>query len=143
MLTIEKVIILKSVNIFAKLTEERLAEIASILTEVEFRPGEEIIRKGDVGDSMYIIIDGKVRIHDEGRTLATLGERDILGEIALLDHQPRSASANAGDEEVRALRLEHDAFYELMSDHIEVVTGVLQVLCERIRKLMILTSAKS
>jgi len=143
MLTIEKVIILKSVNIFAKLTEERLAEIASILTEVEFRPGEEIIRKGDVGDSMYIIIDGKVRIHDEGRTLATLGERDILGEIALLDHQPRSASANAGDEEVRALRLEHDAFYELMSDHIEVVTGVLQVLCERLRKLMILTSAKS
>ena len=143
LLTIEKVIILKSVSIFAHLAEERLAEIASILTEVDFRPGEEIIRKGDFGDSMYIIIDGEVRIHDQRRTLSMLKARDILGEIAILDHQPRSASASAGSAEVRVLRLDREAFYELMSDHIEVVAGDLQVLCERLRKLTILTSSQS
>lgn len=141
MLTIEKVFILKSVSIFAHLAEERLAEIASILAEVDFRPDEPIITKGDVGDSMYIIMHGKVRIHDEGKNLATLGDRDILGEIAILDHQPRLASATAVDD-VRALRLDRDAFYELMSDHIEMVTGVLQVLCERLRKLTIAYSGE-
>jgi len=142
LLAIEKVIILKSVSIFANTPEDRLPEIASILEEADFKKGERMFEKGDAGKSMYIIVDGKIRIHDGDKVFAVLGERDILGEMAILDDQPRSASATI-EEDAHLLRLDRETFYELMTDHIEVVNGVMRVLCERLRKLSALVAAKA
>ena len=90
--TIERVLTLKSVEMFGSTPEEILADIAAILDELHHKPGEVIFEKGQVGDSMYIIIEGKVRVYDGERTIAQLGERDIFGELALLDPEPRFAS---------------------------------------------------
>ncbi len=132
--TIEKVIILKSVHIFAETPEEALAEVVSTLKEVAVKAGEAIVKKGEVGRSMYIIISGRVRVHDGERTLAELGERDIFGELTVLDAEPRSATVTA-IRDTRLFRLDQDVLYELMADHVEVARGIIQVLTRRLRRL--------
>ncbi|MEE9491220.1 MAG: cyclic nucleotide-binding domain-containing protein, partial [Dehalococcoidia bacterium] len=130
--TIEKVIVLKTVSIFAGTPDEILAEVASLLEEVKLREGETIFEKGDAGDCMYIIVDGKVRVHDGGRTLNYLGEGDVFGEMAVLDPEPRLASVTAV-EDTRLFRLDQEPFYELMDDRIEVARGIIHVLSQHLR----------
>jgi hypothetical protein len=134
MLLIEKVMILKGVQIFEDTAEEILAEIAAALEEVCFKAGETIFLKGDAGDSMYVIVEGQVRVSDGERTINVLGEREIFGELALLDPEPRSASCAAvGD--ARLFRLDAETFSQLMAGNIEIVRGVLHVLCGRLRRV--------
>jgi hypothetical protein len=134
MLTVEKVVTLKSVPMFARASEEELADIAAILEEVAVREGETVFRKGDLGDSLYVIVEGRVRVFDEERTITELGERDVFGELALLDPEPRIATI-AALEDTQLLRLDREAFAELMAGNIDIVRGVLGVLCERLRRV--------
>jgi hypothetical protein len=134
--TIENLIILKTVSIFSETPDEVLAEAASILEEVEMKAGETIFEKGDMDNCMYIIIEGRVRVHDGERTLAHLGDRDVFGEMAVLDPQPRSASVTA-IADTRLFRLDQELFYELMADRIEVVRGIIRVLTRRLRAVQL------
>jgi AAA family ATP:ADP antiporter len=133
MLTIEKVIILKSVHMFQAASDEILADVANIVEEVDVAKGQVVFEKGDVGDSMYVIAAGRVRVYDGDHFISELGERDIFGELALLDPEPRLASV-AALVDARLLRLDREAFLELMEANIEIVRGVLHVLCERLRR---------
>ena len=134
MLTIEKVILLKGVGMFAAKAEDILADVATILEEVELRAGELVFGKGEQGDSMYIIVTGQVRVFDGDKTINFLGEREIFGELALLDPEPRSAAVEAV-EETRLFRLDRNTLFELMADNIGVVSGIMQVLCRRLRRM--------
>jgi hypothetical protein len=134
MLTIEKVILLKGVGMFAATSEDILADVATILEEVELTGGELVFGKGEQGDSMYIIISGRVRVFDGDKTINFLGEREIFGELALLDPEPRSAAVEAV-EETRLFRLDRNTLFELMADNIGVVSGIVQVLCQRLRRM--------
>ncbi len=134
MLTIEKVILLKGVAMFAATSEDILADVATILEEVELNGGELVFGKGEQGDSMYIIINGRVRVFDGDKTINFLGEREIFGELALLDPEPRSAAVEAV-EETRLFRLDRNTLFELMADNIGVVSGIMQVLCRRLRRM--------
>ncbi|MGQ4807653.1 hypothetical protein NKDENANG_01008 [Candidatus Entotheonellaceae bacterium PAL068K] len=131
-LTIEKVMILKSVPIFSETPDEVLAEVAAILDDIEYPAGETIFEKGEMGSCMYIIVNGKVRVHDGEHTLTHLGERELFGELAVLDPEPRSASVTA-IEPTLLFRLEQEAFYELMADRTEVARGIIRVLCRQVR----------
>ncbi|MFW6373371.1 MAG: Crp/Fnr family transcriptional regulator [Thermodesulfobacteriota bacterium] len=135
LLTIERVIILKSVNIFSEVPEEDLVEVASIVEEMEVKKGEDIILKGDIGTSMYIIVSGRAKVHDEGKELAVLDERTVFGELAALDPEPRSASITAL-EDCHLFKLEEGPLYDLMAEHIEVVRGIIRVLCRRMRSML-------
>jgi CRP-like cAMP-binding protein len=130
--TVEKIIILKTVDIFTETPDSILAEVAALLKEVELHNGETIFEKGDPGDCMYIIVTGEVRAHDEGRTLNHLGEGDVFGEMAVLDPEPRVASITAL-EDTLLLRLDQEPFYELMEDRIEVARGIIRVLSGHLR----------
>ena len=131
--TIEKVIFLKDVDLFAETPDELLAEIAGLLTEVERPAGASVFGKGDAGDSLYIIVSGEVRIHDGDYMLNTLGESEVFGEMALLDPEPRMAAATA-ETDTLLLRLEQSPFYELMDTRSEVARGVIRVLSRRLRQ---------
>ena len=133
MLTIEKVIILKSVHMFTEASDEILADVASIVEELDVAKGEVVFQKGEPGDCMYVIVEGAVRVFDGERTIIELGPRDIFGELALLDPEPRLAAV-AATAPTRLLRLDREAFLELMEANIEIVRGVLHVLCERLRR---------
>lgn len=131
--TIEKVIILKSVDIFAHVPGDVLADAARLLTEVRVSRGETIIHKGEIGDSMYIIVSGQVRVHDGDRTLNLLRDREIFGEMALLDTEPRSASVTA-ESAALLLCLDQALLYELMDDYSEVARAIIRVLSGKLRE---------
>ena len=86
----EKVNILKSVSIFFDTPPETLVEVAELLEQVDVKAGQAIFEKGDMGASMYIVVEGSVWIHDGDMTLNYLGPRDVFGEMAALDPEPVS-----------------------------------------------------
>jgi CRP-like cAMP-binding protein len=131
-ITLEKVLILQSVDLLSSVPEDALVEIASILEEVDVEPDSDIISQGEMGTAMYIIIDGRVRVHADGRDIAELGPREVFGELAALDPEPRAASVTAV-EPTQLFKLSSVPLFELMADHMGVTRGILKVLCRRVR----------
>jgi HEAT repeat protein len=136
MLLIEKVITLKAVEMFARTPEDVLADVAALAEEVRFKAGETIFKKGDAGESLYVIVKGEVKVHDGDLDLKHLKDKSVFGELAVLDPEPRSASITAVTD-AHLLRLDREAFLELMAGNMEVVRGVLSVLCDRIREKLV------
>jgi len=134
LLTIEKVLILKSVDMFSGIPEETLAEVSLILEELTYGPGDTIVTEGEIGRSMYIIIDGLVRVHRGESELARIGERAVFGELAALSPEPRTATVTAV-EETRVFRIDYETLHELMAEHPSLVSGIIQVLCGRVASL--------
>ncbi|MEZ4622236.1 MAG: cyclic nucleotide-binding domain-containing protein [Caldilineaceae bacterium] len=132
LLTVEKVMVLKSVEIFAHTPEEILVDLAGLLKEIEAQAGETIFEQGEQGDSMYIIVDGEVEAIDGERVFTHMGERQVFGEMALLDGEPRTATIRA-TQTTQLLRLDQEPFYELMDDRIEIARGIIHVLLQRLR----------
>jgi CRP-like cAMP-binding protein len=132
MLLIEKVLILHSSEIFKHTQEKDLVELAGILEEIYFEPGVKLFSKGDAGSCMYFIFKGKIRIHDEGHTLATLGENEIVGELAILDSESRSATATTMQECI-LLKLDQEPFYDILLNNVDILKGILKTLCKRLR----------
>ena len=135
LLTIEKVILLKTVSIFSEVDENILTQVASILKEVQVKAGDAIITKDDMGRSLYIIVDGRVCIHAEEKTFAEIGERELFSEWSALLPEPRVASVTAL-EDTTLLCLDHDSLYEIMNDNFDVAKGIithLVKLCREIR----------
>ena len=127
-----RIAILRSVSLFSQTPDEVLAEIASLLNTIELQPSETIFHKGDPGDGMYIIVSGRMRMHDGEMVLNHLGPADVFGEMALLDDEPRVASATA-IEKTQLLRLGQQPFYEILAHRVEVARGVIRVLNRRLR----------
>lgn len=130
--TVEKVLILKTVPMFSQTPDNVLADVADLLEEVDVSENATIFKHGDAGDSLYVILDGKVRVHDGERLLNYLGEREVFGEMALLDPEPRLASVTAM-ESTRLFRLDQASFYDLMTERPEVATGIIRVLTGHLR----------
>jgi CRP-like cAMP-binding protein len=138
--TLEKVLMLKSASLFADTPEHLLLEIAAVLVEEPLTAGQVLFQKGDSGSSMYLISYGGVRIYDGTRIIAELGERAVFGEMALLDPEARVASAMA-IEDTLLLRIDHQPFLDLMADHGEIATGIIQILTRYLRNRVAVLSA--
>ncbi len=134
LLLIEKVLLLKSLSIFAETPETVLAEVAEILEEEEFEQGKNIFQADDEAHCMYIIFRGEVRIHKGEHTFALLKENDFFGELSMLDTETRSASATANTETL-LLKIDQEPFYELMESRIEVAKGIIKTLCKRLKAM--------
>ena len=132
LLTTEKVAILRKVAIFASTPDHVLASVAQIAEEETFEPGQVVMNEGDFGDFMYIIVDGEVRVHKGELTVITLGPGASVGELAVLDPEPRAASVTTSADSL-LFRLNKEPFDEVMADRPEIALGVIRALCERIR----------
>ena len=130
--TIERVIILKSISLFESTPDEALAELADLLDEIEFQTGETVVEKGAKGDSLFVIVRGSVAVLDNERVLNELGERDVFGELSLLDSAVRTATIRAL-EDTTVLRLAQAPYYDLMTDYVEVAMGTIQMLTRNLR----------
>ncbi len=135
MATTDTMLVLRNVAIFSQTPEDILEAITRIVEEVEVRAGDVIFEKGDLGTCMYIIVEGKARVHDEDRTLNYLGKRDVFGEMSVLDPEPRSASVTAV-EDTRLFRLEQEDLYRLIIGRAEVARSFIHILIERLRARM-------
>jgi CRP/FNR family cyclic AMP-dependent transcriptional regulator len=131
--TVEKVLFIKSVDLFSKIPGEDLTQVAGIALEVNFERDELIFQEGEMGDSLYLIVDGSVMVHRQGKEITRLSEKEAFGEMAILDNEPRSASVTAVTD-VSCLKIERQDFYELMSEKVEIAYGIIRVLTGRLRE---------
>lgn len=134
LLTIEKVIILKSIDIFSEISENDLLAVAMEFETVEYREDNLVIRQGDIGTSMYIVISGEVEVDVDGKIIATLGDKDIFGELSIFDPEPRSATVTTTQETI-LFKIESDIVYDLIARYPNVARGIIKILSQRIRKL--------
>ena len=132
LILIEKVLILKSLDLFKETPENILADLAPLMKEIEYEQGTVIFKEGETGDCMYIIRQGSVKVHKEEITLAILHEKEVFGELSLLDADTRSASATA-DSDCILFKIDQEPFYELMDERPEVAKGFIKILCQRLR----------
>jgi CRP/FNR family cyclic AMP-dependent transcriptional regulator len=130
--TVEKVLFLKSIDLFSQIPGEDLAQVALIATEEAREQGEEIFAEGEAGDALYLVLDGKVRVHRGDRQIAELGERECFGEMAILDASPRSATVTAV-KDTNLLKISREDFQEIMAEKPEIALGIIKVLSHRLR----------
>ena len=130
--TLEKTIILKSVDMFKSIPAENLSRVAQITEEVEFEANTQIMAEGDYGDSLFIVVDGNVKIHKGDQEIVRLGKGACLGEMALLDGEPRSADATV-TEDSTLFKIEQEGFYEVMGSQSEIMEGIIKLLSGKLR----------
>lgn len=135
LLELEKVIWLKRVDIFRTQSDSILLHMARLATEKWLDKGDTLFEKGDLGTAMYVIVEGEIVVHDDGRIIATLHPGEILGELALLTSEVRSSSISAKTP-VRLLRITQSVVQELMWDHYQMTRGIIQILVTRLRAMM-------
>jgi len=130
--TVEKVLFLKSIDLFRGLAGEELATIAEIAEEQPFAAGEPVLAEGEPGDALYLVVEGALRVHRGGKQLGQLGVRDVFGEMAMLDPEPRSASVTVVKDAV-LLKIGRDDFRDVLQERPEIGMGIIQVLSRRLR----------
>jgi CRP-like cAMP-binding protein len=129
--------ILKGLPLFVSLSDDLLAELAAKLETVNLGKDEVLFRKGAPGDSMYIIDSGWMKVvtegtHGEELVLNQCGPGETVGEMSMVDEEPRSASVIAISP-VRALRLRRDAFLETLSRQPDLAMDFMRNISGRLR----------
>ena len=132
--TSHRVRFLQQVNIFSESPEYLLFQIAEDLIELEVNVGDHIVLKGELGDSMYIVIQGRVKVHDGDYIFSVLKKGDVFGKYYLLDQKERSASVTAL-EQTRLFRFKQEVFYEITRHESTIVKGILRALVGRLRDM--------
>lgn len=130
MTTLEKVLFLKSIPLFTNIPGETLAQVAPIAHEVRHAEGDTFIRAGESGDCLYVVVDGEVEVWSAEETIAEVGSRAIIGELAVLTDRPRNADCIAGSD-LLMLRIGKEDFWELLEEHPELSTGILRQVIDR------------
>lgn len=110
-----------------------LAEIEADAEWLSLAGGETLFRRGDAGDAAYIVISGRLRVVDDGRTLNEVGAGETLGEMALLSGERRSATVYAVRDSLLA-KVPADAFHRLVERHPRVLRRIAGFLVERLRQ---------
>ncbi|MBI4816333.1 MAG: cyclic nucleotide-binding domain-containing protein [Deltaproteobacteria bacterium] len=130
--TLERVLFLKSIDLFREMPSEELVRVAQIATEVTFEPPALLMREGEIGDSLYLLVAGRVAVEKNGVRVAEIARKECVGEMAMLDSEPRSATVRAL-EPVTALCISRDDFCALLDESGEIARGVIKVLTRRLR----------
>ena len=130
----DKLTMLRGVPLFVGLDEDELEAVGRLCTEVEIPAGRELIREETFGTEFFLILEGRIRVHRAGATLVTMGPGDFLGEIALIDHGRRTASATC-ETDCRLLVLDHREFHSLLDQQPDIRVHVLEALARRVRQL--------
>jgi CRP-like cAMP-binding protein len=131
--------VLRTTDVFASLDDAAATELASRMATRRYRKGQPIVHEGEPGTTLFVIVEGSVAVFvtaetGDRMTLSTLGPTDVLGEIALLDEGPRSASAEAL-EPTTVLCLSRASFLELVRTYPGIVDGLLHAMGAMVRRL--------
>ena len=129
---------LAKVGLFANLEPKYIKGIAQICTERTFNTGEVLMRQGDDGIGLYIILSGKVKVEKADQSgkqveLASNGPGDIMGEFSVLDGAKRTATVTAV-ETTNCLVLASWEFNSFMKAHPEVALDILPIILKRFRE---------
>jgi CRP/FNR family transcriptional regulator, cyclic AMP receptor protein len=126
--------LLKTVPLFAGLNAREIDRVARLMDEVDVKRGKVLTREGRSGGEFFIVAAGEVEVRRAGRRLTTLGAGDFLGEIALIDKGPRTATATTTADS-RLLVLARREFHSMLGSNPKVEAKILRTLAERVRSL--------
>ncbi len=129
----DKIAHIKSIPLFSTLSQKELAEVARHCDELVVPARQVLAREGEPGAECFIVVRGKINIRRNNRSIATKGAGEIVGEMALLDNQPRSATLTTS-EETDLLSLSRHDFRLLINDLPSVSRKLLETLSERLRE---------
>jgi len=129
---IDRINFLKKVDIFQATEEEVLTVIAEQIDEVFLLPEQVLFHKGDEGNTMYIVVEGTIKIHDGDYIFNIMCQGQAFGEYAMLDTEVRSASISSVTQSV-LLELKQDVFYNVLMRNNNTTQGILQTLVKRAR----------
>lgn len=130
--------LLRRVGLFTHLTDDQLRLLAAQSRELSFRKNAVLMTEGDVGESMYVIRDGLVKVFvsdEDGKELVLYqqGEGAVIGDIALLDDDTRSASVSTL-EKTTALSIGKQAFMQCLVESPEMGINIIRSLTQRLRQ---------
>jgi CRP/FNR family transcriptional regulator, cyclic AMP receptor protein len=129
--------LLQKVPTFTRLTNDQLALLARSVGTQTFERDETIFHQGSIGSTLYIIVDGQVRVYTineagQEMTVRMLKTGEFFGELALLDGQPRSASVEAMCSTI-ALTLHRSTFLHIINAYPSIAASVLEAMAARLR----------
>jgi CRP/FNR family cyclic AMP-dependent transcriptional regulator len=135
---VDEIALLQQIPLFADLSKETLASLAGTLEQRTYRKGQTILRQGEAGESLFVIVSGQVRIYTlspDGHELSMCiySKGDFFGEMALLTGQPRSASAEAM-RRTETLVLHRLAFHNHLLSHPQAAVRLIETLSQRLRR---------
>jgi CRP/FNR family transcriptional regulator, cyclic AMP receptor protein len=124
---------LRAIPLFSGMSDRSIEIIAAIVRDASFPEGAKLVKQGEPGESFMIIREGTATVDQSGRTLRELGSGDFLGEIALIDGGPRSASVTATGP-VTALVIDREGFSRLMNEFPVIRFDLVSALTQRLRQ---------
>jgi CRP-like cAMP-binding protein len=125
---------LARVPLFSELSKQHLRELSGLATPLDVKAGHVLMRQGEPGRELVIIIDGKADVQRDGQTVSSLGPGDFVGEIALLLDRPRAASVvSTTDMSIEVI--EQHAFRDFLSDNGQLYEPMLKAALARLAAL--------
>lgn len=134
---LDKIQFLRQVALFRSLSDKALLDLSAITIEQIIPPKNIVFKEGDKGDALYIVKNGKVNILKRNSSgvdsiLVSLGKGAVIGDMAIIDEQPRSASI-ATIQETTFLIITKDDFRNLLAEVPEISFQILKLTTERLR----------
>ncbi|MEO5674059.1 MAG: ATP-binding protein, partial [Chitinophagales bacterium] len=124
--------LLKETEIFRDIPVTVLQDSVSYMQLLHFEAGEPIVRKNETGNCMFVIVKGKVRVHDNDYAIAHMERGDFFGEMSLLDSSPRSMSVSAS-EKVEVIGISQEIFYTFLKHHPALIKSIMAGVNKRLR----------
>jgi len=125
---------IRAVPLFRGMTDRSIDAIAELARPTSFAAGSTLTQEGEPGESFVVLTSGTATVDQGGRTIRTLGPGDFLGEIALIDGGPRTATVTA-QSAIEAIVIDRAGFGRLMNDfpivRLDLVSALTQRLCDR------------
>jgi hypothetical protein len=135
---LERMLFLRRVPLFQGLAPEDLQRVAATATERYFAGGEALVREGDVGDELIVLVEGTVQVlraeNGTQRLVRTYGEGDHIGELAALRDAPRAATVTAEEPGVRGLVIGGAGLRAILRERPEAAMAMLATLAERLSR---------
>lgn len=128
----EKLELLRTVPLFSRCGRRDIERIGMLADEVDLPRGRVLMREGESGEEMFIIVSGAAEIRQNERPIAQRGAGDFLGEIALVDGGPRTATVEL-TEDSRLLVVGRRDFQALLDEFPDVRLRILEALAQRVR----------
>ena len=129
-----KVQALKRAPLFDGLSKKELVALARVTEDLEIPAGGVLCKEGETGQEFFVIVDGKIEVSRNGRPLAGRGGGDFVGEIALLEDVPRTATVKAKTK-LRVFVLTRKDFRHLIDENPSVERKVMRALARRVMEL--------
>ncbi len=130
----EKVQALHNAELFSAMPDDELPHVAQIAHEMTVGAGERFIRQGEIGDCLYLIVSGEAQVVLDGAgEIARRSANSLIGELAILWRQPRSANCVAATD-LTLLKIDHNDFWAMMEAHPRLVRRAIDVLMKRLNQ---------